>query len=332
MLNLDIYFSDACNSNCTYCIMKDNPHNSNSAIRDALSNGEFARKVLETITPDTISLGLWGMEPTVNGELFQQFIYTILDNASNIRYIMMPTNGQSSQLYEYFIEPLLNYCDKNARKLIMMIQFSLDGPPDLHNAHRGAWSAFNCINNIHKIDSTLPQSNYFKVRLSTKSTLTKDDILYYDPKNWEEYMLKLGSSLTTIPMKDNKIGATGITLEVPGCYTQKHGIALCRWKHLCQFLTQEYDETCLTSSNSKTIDYQGNIYDCHLLRNRYVNLDFLREDFNIKYNKLLKAKLITEEDNKKLFKAVMKMYCWAVSPTIDESYLLLMGNGVLKEG
>lgn len=332
MNNLNIYFSDSCNSNCTYCIMKNNPHNSNSVIRNALSNGVFAQKVISAITPDTISLGIWGMEPTINGDLFKDFIYTILTNSPNIKYIMLPTNGQSVNLYEQFILPLYNYCEFHERKLILMIQFSLDGPPDLHNAHRGEWSAFRCINNIYKIDDLLPQSNYFKVRLSTKSTLTGDDILYYDPKIWEEYMLKLNGSLTTIPMKDNKIGTTGITLEVPGHYTQEHGIALCKWKYLCQFLARELKETCLTSSNSKTIDYQGNLYDCHLLCNRNMDLARVRADFDIKYNSLRKKKLIAEQDKERLYDAIIKMYCWAASPVIDESYLLLLGNGVLKEG
>ena len=90
MKNLDIYFSDACNSNCQYCIMKDLKHN-NDAIRQALEDGTFVTNVRHALRPETISIGFWGREPSINGEYFSNFIFNLLDYSPYIRYIIIST-------------------------------------------------------------------------------------------------------------------------------------------------------------------------------------------------------------------------------------------------
>ena len=53
-----------------------------------------------------------------------------------------------------------------------MLQFSLDGPPDLHDKYRGEGSAKKCIDTIDKVYYNFNfQNKYLRIRMSTKSTL-----------------------------------------------------------------------------------------------------------------------------------------------------------------
>lgn len=337
--NLDIYYSDACNGNCNYCIMKNKPHNTNSNIIQALEDGSFGRLVRQNLTPDILSLGIWGMEPSINGQYFNNFITKILDYDPYIRYIMIPTNGLSDKFYMEFIQPLLMYCKNHERKLILLLQFSLDGPPVINDAHRGIGATQKTISNIQMIYHMFPVDNgYLKIRMTTKSTLQAAD-LSYDPLQWWQYMNQLGILCTNNwsekwSSDDVQIGRTCPTIEVPGNYSAQNGRDLCKWlavpgETFNQFFSLD-GKVCQAGEVSKTIDYQGNIYDCHLLVNKAINIQTIRLDFESKMNQLVAAGEAIEQDRNKLFDAIMSIYCWATANNdMPESYIKLLGNGAL---
>lgn len=337
--NLDVYFSDSCNGNCLYCILKNNPQNNNTAIVQALQDGSFARNVRKVLTTDTLSLGIWGMEPSVNGKYFNQFITGILDYDPYLRYIVIPTNGLSDSFYFDFISPLLAYCKNHKRKLILLIQFSIDGPPEINDVHRGAGATKKVISNMQMIYNLFPVDNgYLRVRMSTKSTLQADD-LAYDPIKWWQYMNTMHMLCTNNDsgkwiIDDVQIGHTHPTVEVPGNYSAQNGRDLCKWLAIpgetLNTLFYMDGRTCQAGEVSKTVDYQGNLYDCHLLVNKAINIQTIRQDFENKMNQLVLSGDAIEQDRDKLFDAIMSMYCWATADNdMPESYIKLLGNGAL---
>jgi hypothetical protein len=56
------------------------------------------------------------MEPSINGKYFNELISKILNYSSYIRYITIATNGLGD-IYNNFILPLVEYTQKNKRKL-----------------------------------------------------------------------------------------------------------------------------------------------------------------------------------------------------------------------
>ena len=332
MTNLDIYFSDACNSNCQYCIMQDKENNSNTAIRQALEDNTFVTNVRHVLTPETISIGFWGREPSVNGQYFSNFICNLLEYSPYIRYIMIPTNGQSDTFYQDFVIPLYCYCNSHKRRIILMLQFSLDGPPDLHDKYRGEGSAKKCIDTIDKVYHNFNfQNKYLRIRMSTKSTLQGYELEHYSPIIWRNYMRGLN---TDYPNKEevgyfySRIGWQRITFEVPGNYTVEQGRVLSKWKEYIHIEPEMY-QSCAVNTDSKTIDYLGNLYDCHLLVNKDVNQEILRAQFETTMNTLVAANEAIEQDRNKLFNAISSIYCWGATDKRLDSYIRLLGNGFL---
>lgn len=259
LTNLDIYFSAACNLNCIYCHM---PHiQSNKEIIKALQDGSFAQKVNAALEPSIERIGIWGFEPTINGEYFKDFIYTILDNNPQIKYIFMPTNG-TNKFYRNFVIPLNDYCLNNKHKLIFEIQIGLDGPEKMHENHTHNWVSHDyLITNIDELCSYFQTENkYFRVKLFNKSTLTKND-LYTDPNEWWKYMRKINSIFKRYENYSLKINLMNPpTIAMPGKYTKEDGQELVKWQ--LKFNTKNEVE-CAAGITSRTIDYQGTIWDCH---------------------------------------------------------------------
>lgn len=330
MTNLDIYFSDACNLNCEYCIIQDTASN-NTAIRQALENNTFVTYVRHVLTPETKSIGFWGREPSVNGQYFANFISNLLDYSPYIRYVILPTNGQSDTFYEDFIRPLYCYCYTHKRKIILMIQFSLDGPADLQDKYCGEGSTQQCIETIKKVLRDFPfHNNYLRLRLSTKSTLRGDELENYSIDKWHDFMFNLycrGDGLF-LTEEDNKLGQQQITFEVPGNYTVAQGQALKRWEKYLKLNTNQY-HSCAAGVDSKTIDYLGNLYDCHLLVNKEITLEELRTQFETTMDTLVSNGEAIEQNRDKLFNVISSVYCWGANDKRLDSYIRLLGNGFL---
>lgn len=334
--NLDIYFSSACNQNCPYCCKKSIPQIDNTLIQQALADDSFVTHVKNYLTKDITSIGFWGLEPTINGQYFYPFIVALLNYSPYIRYIMLPTNGTSSTLVTDFIIPVVNYCNANKRKIKMIIQINLDGPKQIQNNH--------CPNTFDKIIETLKQidiipiknyGKYFKLQLILKPTFTAADLTAIDPDEWQRFMRdhineswgEMPRMLVPDPLGNLDYNHYKPNMEVPGNYTKQNGIDLCQWN--IPFDTSQIYE-CAAGITSKTIDYQGNLYDCHMLCNKVKSIQDLRPDFENKMNQLVAAGEVIEQDRDKLFNAISSIYCWATgNEEIPESYIKLLGNGAI---
>lgn len=328
--NLDIYFSDACNAQCSYCILRDREPNTNAAIRAALEDQTFVTNVRKTLTPEIRSLGFWGKEPSINGKYFGPFITNLLDYSPYIRYIMIPTNGLATDFYDNFIWPLLSYCNLHKRKIILIVQFSLDGPPDLQDRYCGTGSTEKCMNNIYNIAWRFPFENpYLRLRMSTKATLQGYDLEHYNPIKWNQFMVNFRMRILPFfpDWLDCKVGLWRATLALPGNYTKAQGQAICKWKSYFYF---NKSCNCQAGDLSKTIDYQGNLYDCHLLKNQQFSQEDCHEAFEEQMTALVAQDEAIEQDRDKLFNTIMSIYCWGASDTIDfTSYIKILGNGFL---
>ena len=315
MKNLYIYYSN----------------DENAAIQAALEDGTFAHYVRQALTQETADLCIWGKEPSVNGKYFNKFITDILDYSKYIRYIMIPTNGQSVTFYNDFIAPLLIYCTSHRRELVLQPQFSLDGPPDLHDKYNGEGSYKQCIKSLEYIQNMFPYNNrYLKLRVQTKSTLRGPELETYSPQKWSAHMRDLydnfrGKHYMRWDGNEDYIQISPrITVELPGNYTAAQGRALKKWVDPEDGLFFKTDGTYC--QGIPTIDYQGNLYDCH----SNFDLATLRADFEQKMTSLVAAGEAIEQDRNKLFNAIMSIYCWTTANNdIPESYIKLMGNGVL---
>lgn len=302
-----------------------------AAIQAALEDGTFAHYVRQALAQETTSLELCGMEPSINGKYFNKFIIDILDYSKYIHYINIPTNGQSLTFYDDFIAPLLLYCIAHRRELVLQLQFSLNGPPDLHDKYHGEGSYKQCIKNLEYIQSVFPYNNpYLKLYIQTKSILRGPELETYSPQKWKAFMANL---LNQFRGRQYILWGSGedgiqinpfITVELPGNYTAAQGRALKNWVDSEDGLFFKTDGTYC--QGNPTIDYQGNLYDYHL----NFDLTTLRADFEQKMTSLVAAGEAIEQDRNKLFNAIMSIYCWTTANNdIPESYIKLMGNGVL---
>ena len=329
--SLNIYFSDACNLNCSYCCMQNKIHNNNIFIQQALQDGSYFQNIKPYITKDIKHIGIWGMEPSINGKYFNEFITTILNYSPYIRYITIATNGLGN-IYEYFTLPLMEYVIKNKRKLKLWIQYSLDGPQFLTDSHYYAGAYNTILQNIQI--STIPwhsnSQNYLKCRITFKPTFMPQD-WYIDPNIWYTWRDNLHWNLNIYEYY-NLINCEIITPIAPTFahgfnYTKNDGEAFARWKIEQPLLTH----TCGAGLNSITIDCQGNVYDCPLLCNRQdINQQLVRLNFDNKMDELIANNEVIDQDRDKLFQVLMSNYCFAVDNINDlTNYIRLFGNGAL---
>ena len=342
MRSFSLHYSTDCNMNCKYCyIDQDNKLHTeeNKKIREAILNGTFIKNIIDLYQQvpeqkmNIESYSLWGAEPTINGDLFYLVHAPLLDFFPNIVFFDFSTNGLvgGKFIYKNFVIPMLEYAETHKRKLTFQIQFSLDGPPELQDKYRGEGSNQKCLNTINYIYNNFDFSNkYLRLRLSTKSTLNGYEIEHYSPERWCQYMDALAVNYAE---KDKDytisyIGQTIATFEVPGNYTVEQGRALIDWKKYVKINTEHF-HSCCAGQDSKTIDYLGNIYDCHLLANKNISQEELRQQFETTMNTLVASNEAIEQDRDKLFNAISSVYCWGATNKNLDSYIRLLGNGFL---
>lgn len=331
-INLNIYYSAACNLSCTYCCMNNTKQNfTNTELRRSILNNQFQSWIISHFNnsesdTEIVTLGIWGMEPSVNQDLWMQFIIPILDTFPSIKGIFIPTNGLNFN-YEKWAIPLLNYCNTNHRKIKLWLQFSVDGPESSMIAN----SLLHCV-------QSYTTNEYFRLKISTKSTFDKQK-LYQDIESWYSYMGALKDLCKNMAQPNCDISLVGMppTFERPGKWEQKDGQQWANW-HVPILVEKEY--CCSAGINSYTVTCKNEIYHCQLLLNYD---DFEKEDllsferFLIVYNELLNQHLINEHNITKLYNAISSIYCWGVGRGQGNEddlpyYILMLGNGALQEG
>lgn len=334
MTNLNIYYSAACNMKCEYCCMPQ-PEYDNSAIRSSIISGQFYNNIIRRFGNDApVTLGIWGMEPSINQDLFGQFIIPLLEHFQSVKGIFVSTNGILFN-YQDWAEPIRQFCIDNQRKIKLWIQFSIDGPDYPQIATN---NLLNCI-------QSYITNEYFRIKLSTKSTLNKQSI-YQDIDKWYSNM----SALHDICERHSKIGCdislvgNAPTFERPGEWTPEDGR---RWAEWHVHIPTDKIYNCSAGINSFTIIYTGQVYNCQMCSNYIPELEPLYENKSVEliYNRLFESKLITETNKEKLINAVSYVHCRAQNNIYNntcptevgiirdalDTYFIMLGNGALQE-
>ena len=256
--SLSLHWSSDCNMACKYCyIDKDKKAMSsyNKQIREALKDGTYInniKDVCENVKDAVENLSLWGAEPTINGDLFQQTIYECLDFFPNVNSIMFSTNALlgAEVLYSQFYKPLLDYAEERHRHLTFELQLSLDGPPEFNDDSRHEGATQNTLDTLYTLLKLTPEkSDYFQFSVLTKATL---DISYMKvmidggPNKFQwyyDFMNSVQETADTIRQgKSTVIRCTvfGVpTLVDPGYYTVEDGKIFAEWLSMLKTVSRE---------------------------------------------------------------------------------------------
>lgn len=298
--NISLLFSANCNMKCKYCDVNNSNVDLrvyNNELRENIINGVYYQNIINNfghLKNEILDISLWGLEPTINIDLFDKIILPLLDYFVNCNHLMFSTNAFLG--YEA-IEDLIKSLDNYPRHIKFDIQFSLDGPAWINDASRriGAMER-----TLKMIEDTIIKSQYISnctLELNLKPTLDCHymDILNKDEEKFLEYFkffYDLSQYHSSINKNPNIIGPAmpSPTIVLPHYHTVNDGyifrdfIKMCN-KHDCgqygmPFFRQFMDklsigiqgrvDTSLCSSGLYTasVDYKGNIYGCHNLFNQ----------------------------------------------------------------
>ncbi len=237
---LDIIFSRNCNMKCSYCyISKNSPDKlalDNNKIREAIINKSFFKNIIKYFNENNkhqiAILSLWGAEPTLNADLFKDFIFDLLTYFTNVNTIMFSTNSLLGfSALNKFISALNEYSKEYNRELSLQLQFSIDGPPYINDKTRYQGAAKNSIKTIFDI------INYYNtqelkchVYIFPKPTLSCDIFKTLGENKakiieWYQFFCDIDKQFTEINKNKNiNIDFSGIpTLVNPGFHTNEDG-------------------------------------------------------------------------------------------------------------
>ena len=247
--SLSFHWSSDCNMACKYCYIEKEKScmaSYNREIREALRDGSYAESVKSIMASrqyEIENLSLWGAEPTINGDLFKNFIYELLDFFPNVNSFMFSTNALvgAERIYRDFFEPLINYANEHQRKMKFELQLSLDGPPEFNDDSRHEGAAKNTMDTAKLMAERFPaDSPYFSLSIITKPTL---DISYMRIMNengpqmfdwYYRFFNDLHDEVSKIAQGKPSltVNMCGIpTLVDPGYYTKQDGIDFAAWVH-----------------------------------------------------------------------------------------------------
>ena len=249
---LDIIYSGKCNMACTYCFIHKNKtsmENYNSLIREALISGDFCKKIIEAF-PDNKEtfevLSLWGAEPTINHDLFENFITPLLDYYTNVERIMFSTNALLGlPAIKDFIDTLNKYTCMNKRKIMLEIQLSLDGPDYINDSSRHPGATKNTIKVAKEIISYVNEidNQYFKLGIHNKATISPYwfEYLVQDINRIYEYYTffdELQEECLSLVKNKNieSFMALNPTIVNPGEFTEKDGCIFAKWINMISTL------------------------------------------------------------------------------------------------
>lgn len=176
--NISLYFSSDCNMQCQYCdINKHKPEmaRNNVRVREQMRSGEYARNIISkfsSIADRITNISLWGMEPTINADLFEAAVCPLFDAFPNVDEVMFSTNSWLGyNRLKLFIGVLDQYNKEHNRHIRLDLQISLDGEPWLNDKSRRAGTTANTLEVIRDIVTQTPKDLSFDIKMHTKPTL-----------------------------------------------------------------------------------------------------------------------------------------------------------------
>lgn len=311
----EILFSGGCNMTCSYCYIHKNPsvmHDYNGAIRDSIVNGKFQKNVMNALaaSKDKLeSVSLWGGEPSVNNDLYEQFIVPILDYFKKVDNIMFSTNGKLGfeKGLRPFIDVTYNYAKKHNRHLNLEIQFSVDGPEWLSDISRNEKGITKTI--INTIYDTVDYCSGVCDETFSFTTYAKPtvDCSWWRPMieqnkvfEWYKFFNDIQANTKKLRKNNQFIELrfdTEPTLVTPYPFTKKDGIDYRDWLRAIKALDisklPEYRKPlihryitfwrteigsrefslfnlkCSAGLNCVTVNYKGELMSCHRVYDSY---------------------------------------------------------------
>lgn len=283
---IDLFFSGFCNFNCKYCVISSHPKEMadyNIQLRNSLADGSFANNVIQTLgylKEDIKDISFWGMEPTINADLFKNIFIPLFDFYTNVETSMFSTNGSlGKDAILQILYCMKDYCEKNRRKISLTVQFSLDGPKWINDFSRREGATDCTINTMKQILSTNLTSDYLDIIFTNKATL--DDIFIKKMNqypeliyNYFEFFNNIFSDFKNVNINKNIYFGKPAkpTFVLPGQHTQQDG------KELAKFI-----------KNLKKVDVKNLQYYNHPLIEqpmRFINGNIFRDNifYQLKQN------------------------------------------------
>ena len=284
---IDLFFSGFCNFSCQYCVISKCPDkmaNYNVEVRKAIQDGSFVSNVLSTLgylKDDIIDISFWGMEPTINADVFDDIFVPLFSYYEKANTTMFSTNSSLGlEPISQIVNCIKNFCDDNKRKIKLTLQFSLDGPAWINDNSRKKGATLTTIETMQKLVQQDLNSDYFILIINNKSTL--DDFyikkMNEKPDLIQEYFKFFNGLLLSLKhLNKNKNVFFGMnakpTFVLPGEHTQEDG------KQLATFIKKlkSVDTSVLSTYGHPLIEQpmrfiNGNIFSDNVflyLQNRY---------------------------------------------------------------
>lgn len=251
-------------------------------------------------------MDFWGAEPTLNASYFKDFTIELLEFFPNIRELMFSTNAKvgGKVIYDYFIDPIRQYCDDHNRKIGFSLQISLDGPTEMNDEHRYPGATEKILDAINYLVQNYPKE-YTKMQLHIFTKATVSDEYYKKMVEDDNFLYHYYSFLDNVYvkamiLKENNNNITfepGVpTIVNPGNHTIEDGKIFAKWIHKIMALdTSKFKffnnkalfaqplrnikwmmevpnlfvegrnfMTCSTGRNNVVVDHKGNFYNCHV--------------------------------------------------------------------
>ena len=229
---VNIYFSAVCNLNCRYCFqpkIHEIGKSVNDKIIEWISSGKMEDDILKYYGPEIESICLWGGEPSINLPYLEKRLLSIFDGFPKLTEIQYSTNISTRKLADNtisFINKVTSLNREKSRKVIIDLQFSIDGPSELNDYNRIGSRADDIMENITHVLKNI--SSESRVHTHMKGTQSSDNLkwlsqgnnllkyyIYFD--EWESEWERLFDK-RIVP-----VHGSFITLVYPGNYTQQDG-------------------------------------------------------------------------------------------------------------
>lgn len=307
--NLSLFFSSSCNFNCVYCSIHKHRacmDENNKELREKIQSGEYANNVISKFSHlqnDMNEISLWGMEPTINADVFDKLIIPLLDFFVNVDKISFSTNGWLGyNRLRYFIDCLNKYSMDKGRQISLSLQLSIDGPPWITDSSRKNGAADNIVQVARDIITNTPADINIKIKMHTKPTLDMEFIrkMLSDESlliQWYRYFDDIHEELTQLNTNANisvQFNNTPTFVD-PGFHTVEDGKDIARfvnvlrriddsqfkhykhplvWQllvgvhqllHTDNYGTYIHNGCCSSGRYTANVDMNGDLFGCHAL-------------------------------------------------------------------
>ncbi len=288
---LNFAVTSACNANCLTCNVGRNYRRNPQLVKNELQLNQIEK--IFTQLPDTITwLSFSGGEPFLKKD-FVEIIKLALEKLPNLSVINIPSNGLNTKAIVNQVKKILEFYPHQ-----FFINFSLDGPPRVHNQIRGVsggydrtWKTYLAIKKIAKsnpnfrvnLEITISRFNInhlskFVKQLIDKGekitvTIAHDGFLY---KNQGKRSFTINEADLTKIKEVIKIVSGSLSLFNPAELVEKLYL-----RKIPQFIKKPKEQPlpCTALKASCALDPFGNVTPCFMLGTELGNLG--KNNFNL---------------------------------------------------